>query len=369
MKLLYAANIRLPTEKAHGVQIMKMCEAFADVGVEVELVVPRRKNHLTSDPFDYYVVKRNFTITYVTAWYSPSLGRVGFWLTSFLFAERVASRVWQTKPDIVYSRDEFTLINLYLWRVKCVWETHTGAWNLLIRLGMRRFFKVVTISKGLADMYIGKGIDPKKIVTAHDGVDLKQFEVTVDTKSVKERLQVPLDKKIVLYIGHLYGWKGVDALLEASRLLSPDAQVVIIGGTDTEVSILAKKYPDVIFVGYRPYTELPANQKIGDVLVIPNSAKSVVSRLYTSPLKLFAHMASGVPIVASDLPSIREVLSEHSACLVGSDNPEAFADGITQVLSDKVLARQLSDRAFSEIKKYTWHQRAQRIIDFLDKKK
>jgi len=60
MKLIYLANIRMPTEKAHGVQIMKMCEAFSENGVSVDLIVSERGD-AKKDPFQYYGVKNNFT--------------------------------------------------------------------------------------------------------------------------------------------------------------------------------------------------------------------------------------------------------------------------------------------------------------------
>ena len=62
-KLVYIANARIPTEKAHGIQIMKMCEAFSAQVVDVELVLPRRLNRIKENPFDYYGVKKNFKIT------------------------------------------------------------------------------------------------------------------------------------------------------------------------------------------------------------------------------------------------------------------------------------------------------------------
>ena len=64
MKLLYIANIRLPTEKAHGLQIMQNCEAFADAGAEVTLWIARRFNtpelRGITDVWAHYGVKRNF---------------------------------------------------------------------------------------------------------------------------------------------------------------------------------------------------------------------------------------------------------------------------------------------------------------------
>ena len=87
MKILYIANIRLPTEKAHGIQIMKMCEAFADIGHKVELIVPWRFNFIKIEPFEYYGVKKNFKITKLPSLDLVWLGRIGFWAQSFTFAE------------------------------------------------------------------------------------------------------------------------------------------------------------------------------------------------------------------------------------------------------------------------------------------
>ena len=67
MKLIYIDNARIPTEKAHGVHIMKMCEALANIKIEeqsltVELIVPKRINKIKENPFNYYDVEKNFKI-------------------------------------------------------------------------------------------------------------------------------------------------------------------------------------------------------------------------------------------------------------------------------------------------------------------
>ena len=65
MKILHITPARLPTEKAHGIQIMEMCQAFANLNVELELIVPRRFNKIKEDPFSYYDISPNFKITYL----------------------------------------------------------------------------------------------------------------------------------------------------------------------------------------------------------------------------------------------------------------------------------------------------------------
>ena len=105
--------------------------------------------------------------------------------------------------------------------------------------------------------------------------------------------------------------------------------------------------------------------KTADVLVLPNSAKEAISALYTSPLKLFEYMASRKPIVASNLPSIREVLNEKNSILVRPDDAWALVGGIKKALEDIVLSGRISQAAFENAREYTWEKRAAKIIRFI----
>lgn len=358
MRVVYLANVRMPTEKAHGVQILKMCEAFADAGAEVELVVPTRVNSLSGqDPFAYYGVRKNFCLT-VLKTPDPYNWPLGFYLQSFLFA-RNASRYLRGKEfDVLFGREE---LPLYLVARKTaapvVWETHLGNWNTAARRLARMAQRIVAISQGLKDFYIEKGIAAERIVVAHDGVDLSAFESPESKTQARTRLGLAPDAKIALYVGRLDGWKGVETLFEAAELL-PGIQVAAIGGEEAQVEAFKKRYPKVAFLGYRPYKELPHNQQAGDVLVLPNTGTDTVSARYTSPLKLFTYMASGVPIVASDLPSIREVVGEQEAYLVEPDSPEALAAGVKAALGDTNKARAAKEK----VRGYTWAARARAIL-------
>ena len=104
-----------------------------------------------------------------------------------------------------------------------------------------------------------------------------------------------------------------------------------------------------------------------DVLVLPNSAKPKISSHYTSPLKLFQYMASGVPIIASDLPSIREILTDDTAFWFPPDDERALARQIEYVLSHPDEARSKAARAREEVKKYTWDARASAILEYIQK--
>lgn len=358
MKIVYVANMRLPTEKAHGAQIMKTCEAFAQLGHDVELIVPNRVSAIIEDPFEYYGLVTRFPVRRLSVRDTVGkFGKLGFYIESISFAYAVRRYLRTSSCDLLYGRDEHILALL---RRPYVWESHTGAWNAAARSVVRRARRVVTISQGLKDFYCTKGVDAEKIVVAHDGVDLTQFAHPVSKEEARSRLGLPGGAKVAMYIGRLDGWKGVETLLEASKLLDDEVVVAIVGGEAAQIERLSLAYPGVRFLGARPYRELADTMAAADVLVLPNTGNDEISVKFTSPLKLFAYMASGVPLVASDLPSIREVLDEDAAIFFPPDDATGLAQSVRHALqSDQTRAR----RALALVDSYTWKRRAQRILE------
>jgi len=176
----------------------------------------------------------------------------------------------------------------------------------------------------------------------------------------------------VYYVGQLYPWKGVDGLLQAMRFL-PEAELTIVGGLAGEPDLgrLKKAAADlgvetrVCFRGYVPPSQVPKERERADVVVIPHD-ESRTAREFTSPLKLFEALAAGRPIVATDLPSVREILTpEEDALLVPPGDPQAMAAAIRRVLTDPELAERLASRAFQQAAGYSWEARARRIEEAL----
>ena len=366
MKLVYLSNARMPTEKAHGLQIMKTCEALARAGHEVELVIPRRRNHLTADPFEYYGIRSRFPIMTLSTVDLIRFGRIGFLIQELSFA---LSAIFALQNDSrpVYSRDEDLLwIMSFFRRRTVIWESHVGAWNRAARSVASTAKAIVVISQGLKDFYIEQGIPRDKITVIPSAIDLDDFAHPESKDASRRRLGLPVDAKIALYIGRLDGWKGSGTFLEASEHVDASIRFAVIGGSSAEIAPFASRYPLVAFLGSRPYTELPDNQSAADVLVVPNTGKDLISVRFTSPLKVVAHMASGRPIVASDLPSIRELLADDAALLVPPDDPEAFARAIEKVIADPVLAGKLAARAQEKVALHTWQMRADAIVRILE---
>jgi glycosyltransferase involved in cell wall biosynthesis len=89
---------------------------------------------------------------------------------------------------------------------------------------------------------------------------------------------------------------------------------------------------------------------------------------FMSPMKLFEYMASGVPIVASDLPSIREVLRHgENALLVKPNHPKLLVKNLEQILDNYNLARGLGNLAQANVQVYTWENRAKKMLTNVEK--
>jgi glycosyltransferase involved in cell wall biosynthesis len=114
------------------------------------------------------------------------------------------------------------------------------------------------------------------------------------------------------------------------------------------------------FAGLVGPARVSALLRDADVLVMPTTETRWAR--YTSPLKLFEYMAAGKPIVASDLPAIREILTDgENACLVAPGDAHALAAGIRRVLDDPALAARIARRAFEDAAAYSWDRRAERL--------
>ncbi len=369
MKIIYLANARIPTEKAHGISIMKMCEAFSLQGAEVELVVPRRMNKIKEDPFDYYGVRRNFKIKKLLCLDLMPLekifGTFAFRIQSLTFYFFAFFRVLFLKADIIYTRDNFILFYPFLKR-KIFFEAHRLL-PVFLYSRLARTAGVIAISHNLKNFFCKKGIREDKILVFPSAVDLERFDLKETQKECREKLNLPLDKNIVLHTGHLFKENGPKILAEASQYVSDKVKIYFVGGTKADLDSFksfAGKF-DVEIMGHRLSAEIPYWLRAADVLVLPYISGDEYGRLYMSSMKLFEYMASKRPIVASELPSLREILNESNAFFVMPDSPQDLAKGINKVLDNPELAGRISEQAYKDVQKYTWGNRARNILHFM----
>jgi glycosyltransferase involved in cell wall biosynthesis len=395
MRILYLADIRFPLERANGIQSMETCHALATRGHHVSFVVRPDTHTPPRDPFAFYGLPRiaGLEIEVAPIGGPATSRRVGY-LTFSL--GRAAGR---SRQDLIFTRDlglASLLLRLPLaLRAPLVYEAHGIAADVAAALPelltgaakasaakLRRLAKreervwrgadgYVTITAGLARELEGRFGPRRHLAIVPDGARVAA-ERSVDTDEAPAA--TPTGAVFTIgYAGHLYPWKGVDLVIEAVAALT-DSQAMIIGGHEAEpdlarVTALAAQLDcgsRVSFTGLLPPAEVASRLRECDVLTLPNPA-SALSSEFTSPLKMFEYMAAGRPIVASDLPSIREVLHhEANALLVAAGDPQALVAGIERVRKDPDLAGRLARQALTDVREYTWARRAQRLEHLFD---
>jgi glycosyltransferase involved in cell wall biosynthesis len=220
----------------------------------------------------------------------------------------------------------------------------------------------VTITRTLAEEMAARYGPRDRVFVVPDAADERPL-------GQAPRLSAPADAAFTVgYAGHLYPWKGVDVLIQALAL-EPRARGLIVGGHPAErdrarVEALARELgiaARVEFSGLVPPGDVARHLARASVLVVPNTASAMSDR-YTSPLKLFEYLMMGRPIVASDLPALREVLThEETALLVPAGDPTALAGAVTRLMDDPALAASLAARARALAPAFTWSARAARL--------
>jgi glycosyltransferase involved in cell wall biosynthesis len=293
-------------------------------------------------------------------------GRLAYGITLMTYVVSLRRRLRIARPEVIYTR-ELWLLPFLPRRYRTAWEAHDAPRRIgrLVRRAVSRPDSIVVTSDALAETV--RRIRPgARIMVERNGVDLEAFERLPDRVSARRSLGLPADRKISLYTGQLLAWKGIATLLEASKLLPDDHQVVIVGGSDDDIRAWQAKVPGnkALFLGRRPHAEIPTFLAAADVCVLPNTAEDRESSTYTSPIKLFEYLASGCPIVASSLPSIREIVGEGEALLVTPDDPAALADTIVACSVEGEQGRERAARGRRLVReRYGWASRAVRILD------
>lgn len=383
MTVLYFADTRFPIERANGAQTMATCRALALRGHDITLVVRPDTAAAPRDPFAFYGVSRpdRMRIRTIAGAGSARVKRMRFLVEAGALAASF--------HGVIFTRDlglaSFLLQAPFARRARVVYESHgladvvSGEMPMLLgrpdlapsraklgRLARRearvwkRAAAYVTITAALArELEDRFGPRPHVHVVPDGGPD----PATLAVPAFDAR-----QPAVVGYAGHLYPWKGVDVLIQALAML-PDVAGLIIGGHPAEADraraeALAASLGvtgRVSFAGQLAPPDVLTRLAGATVLVLPNHASAISSR-YTSPLKLFEYLAMGRPIVASDLPAIREVLTDgQTALLVPPGDAVALAAAITRVTTDPSLARHLAAGALELAPTYTWEARAARL--------
>jgi len=378
MKLLYIVYAKLPTQKAHGVQIIKMCEEFFKHGIDVELLIAKNYNKSRQDLFDYYNIKNKFKVSEIIFFNLNNWGKIGEIIKMISFIFFALPYIFFRKVDIVYIRGKYYCYLTSFIKNNIFLELHSVKGpDFIMKRILKKSRGIISITEGIKNTCVDKyNVSQKKFFVAPDAVDLKVFDLDLTKEQARKKLNLPLNKKIISYVGRFntIGMdKGINDILESLKILKEEKIIFIaVGGSERDIHYYNEKAANlninkqVMLLGYKKQTELAIYQKASDILLMPFPSIEHYA-FYMSPMKMFEYMASKRPIIASDLPSIREVLNENNAFLIEPDNPDKLAQEIKKVLENQEFANQIAQQAFRDAQNYTWDKRVTNIISFINR--
>lgn len=358
MILRYLTTLQYPSTFANRTQVMKMSEAFArqtDFALYVTRIYCDHKAL-----FESYGMTQAFTIREI-----GSMAKF-LWLKSFWLAIRYRTHIAaEPQGAVFYIRDILLAYFLVLvskrFRENFFFECHSL--DKVPGFFYRTVFKkargiISTNNTKKANIQRDYGVFEGKILVAPNGFDDALFQNLPDTASARQKLGFDQSKKIVMYVGSMQSWKGIDIIPELAKRL-PDVTFVIVGAEKDAVD------GNVVRISQKSYRDVPLYMRAADILIAPYKTDSDRTKFYFSPIKLFEYMASGTPLVVTDLPAIREIISEKCCYFTTTRSPSDLTKIIKDIFYDVYKAKEKAIYAKNIVQQYTWGNRVKNIVRFI----
>jgi len=363
LKIAYISNSLIPSRSANSIHVMKMCQAFAANGHQVELYAKKNEYDLT-DEFDFYGIKPLFKIIPIK--YTKIRG-----IGVLLYSIRTKRAVMKNLPDLFFGRNVFSLVMFRKRGIPIVYDSHGFPANPFRKLAesllfkSKSFKKLMVISDGLKQIYLDEfpSLKEKRIIVAHNATD-EPLAIATSTVKIEDN-GYSLNAG---YVGHLYSGRGIEIIVELARRLS-DVGFHIFGGYDDDVADWKSKtsnLKNIYFYGFLKNSDLQSIYPQMDILLAPYQNAVYSGRglrdssRWMSPMKIFEYMSFGKAIISSNVTTINEVLkNEYNALLCNPSNVNDWQNAIERIKYDSALRQQISNQAYQDFLKYhTWKIRA-----------
>ena len=374
----YISPSVLPSRSANSVHVVRQARALADAGADVTLYALRSMDDptaLRAAIAEQYGVAVD-DLRLVTARRSISRGH-----NLQIAALAVKGLAGGRKHARIISRNLYASYVLGVcYRRPLVFETHQlefGVHKMLQRQIMSQpWITTVVISDRLRSaLEQHHNLAPASTEVLRDASPPASRPLPPESRRVQLKMLVPQAaadwRAVAGYFGHLYAGRGID-VIDAMAERRPKVLFLIVGGNERDIAEHRRKNRrgNVVFAGHMPHQTAQRIMSSVDVLLLPyqEHVSIGVSRHDTaswmSPMKMFEYMASGVPIISSDLPALREVLRDGTtALLVTPDNPEQWVNALDRLVDNEAMARLLGAAAHEECQReYTWDVRARRLL-------
>ena len=371
MQLVYPLHWSRLDRKADRAQAVETTAALARRGVEVTLLMPRGADDpaLSATALrDWFEVEGDFRLVQrPSRWAGAALHRSLLWLRQVFRDPALRG------ADLLYSRIPAMLgvggrcpIPFAFDHYR-PWPDRLPALRSLLRRTANgaNCLGVILHSDYAAESWRRAGVADEKLLVAHNGASAAV--PPVERKTARQELGLPAERAVAVYGGRLNARKGLDRLLEVADL-RPETLFVLVGSEGNgPIEQAAAARANVRVAPWADSATLAQWLGAADVLVIPPSL-APLERFgdCVLPMKLYAYLAAGRPILAPVAPDTAELLRNgDNALLVPPDDPAAAAAALDRILHEPGLAERLSRSALARAAELTWDSRAEKIEAFL----
>jgi glycosyltransferase involved in cell wall biosynthesis len=384
MKIFYLTGCTFPSKITHTLSIMRMCQAFADAGHRVMLSASGEGED--ADVIGYYGLRGGFTLA-LKRFAGTSPGKLLRVVRALRLAIHHRRQIRAFGPEFIYSR--LTLVELLFVprTLPIIYEMHSlgylgKGWfaGLLFRLLVRakNFRCIVVTTDALAQLLQGRFPGVEVVVARLSADPPLEISAEEETAFRAQNLQGGSFDYQVGYTGDLdtVGLRGTEVICRCAAHM-PSVAFHVVGG-DLDVVAWWRAHSEqyniqrnLFFYGHRNPSEMPFFLSNFDLVLaplqwVPTEAAPIGAGM--SPLKLPQYMAYRKAIVASDIPSHREVLADgETALLVTCDDIEAWVQAIRQLLNDPTRREAMGAKGFEVYcRGFTAQGRVKKILEGLD---
>jgi len=365
--LTYIAKSKIPSRHANSVQVVNMICAFAPLVQRLDAYLPggfAKLLHLwTGNLFANYGLS------------IPGNVRVHFISESgHSFEENVLRKLPPSFEGNIFTRSVQTAWKLAERNAPVLFESHVFSRDTT-RVPMMRFIQalnasdvagVVGISHEISASYLAAGLQQRRLITSADGVDPTVFSRAMPGGLGLLFGQRIYDRPTLVYTGSLSTEKGAAFLAEAASRME-NVNFVIIGGNAKESAALAERRKDTNLFMHPsvPHKEIPSILQDADILIMPYMPEGDLIP-YMSPLKLFEYLATGKPILSSDLSVLRPFLIDGENCLLFSPGShDSLCAQVNRFLAMTPEKKErIRDNQLQSAMRHTWTNRAKTILDW-----
>lgn len=209
----------------------------------------------------------------------------------------------------------------------------------------------VAVSPLLKDKLVSFGVLKDKVIVKPNAVDFDVFYQR-DKIRMRKKHNLPLDKKLVIFVGRFIDHKGPLRALEAARKVE-DVRLIFVGAGDQVLNDSKIVFSDKI-----PFEVVPELLSAADVFVLPTQKEGSCNAIIEA-------MACGLPIISSKIAEVELQCDPSYAILVDPLDISAIRNAIEKVVMDAEKAKKMSENALAKSKRFNIKERANDILNFI----